>query len=164
MDGFITLCRELLTEADLPEADVYWRQKLDIPGYFRPEKRSDLLAVVRGQLLAIVELKSQVGPSFGNNYNNRTEESLGNATDLWAAYREGAYKPSQRPWLGYVFLLEECPNSVKPVKVNHPWIVEQWMDGNHAAAASVRGARKSNSPGSPRWGLHRTVSPLGNVL
>lgn len=134
LDGFITLCRELLTEAGLPEADVYWRKKLDIPGYFRPDKRWDLLAVVQGQLLAIIEFKSQVGPSFGNNYNNRTEESLGNATDLWAAYREGAYKPSQRPWLGYVFLLEECPNSLKPVKVSesHFKVFEEFRDASYA--------------------------------
>jgi hypothetical protein len=118
LDGFINLCRELLIEAGLPEANVYGKEKLDVPGYFRPEKKWDLLAVVQGQLLAIVEFKSLVGPSFGNNYNNRTEESLGNATDLWAAYREGAYKPSQRPWLGYLFLLEECGSSLRPVKVN----------------------------------------------
>jgi len=41
----------------------------------------------------------QVG-SFGNNYNNRTEEALGSAVDLWAAYREGAFKPSRGPWFG----------------------------------------------------------------
>ncbi len=134
LDGFVTLCRELLTEAGLPEADVYWRGKLDIPGYFRPEKRWDLLAVVQGELLAIVEFKSQIGPSFGNNYNNRAEESLGNATDLWAAYREGAYKPSQRPWLGYVFLLEECPNSLNPVKVSesHFKVFEEFRDASYA--------------------------------
>ncbi|MFO0943052.1 MAG: PaeR7I family type II restriction endonuclease [Pirellulales bacterium] len=68
-------------------------------------------------LLAVIEFKAQVGPSFGNNLNNRTEEALGNATDLWAAYREGAFAPSARPWLGYVFILEDCAPSNKPVKV-----------------------------------------------
>ena len=52
---------------------------------------------VGGQLIAIVEFKSQVGPSFADSYNNRTEEALGNATDLWTAYGEGACKLSQRP-------------------------------------------------------------------
>ena len=120
LDGFVALCRELLVEAGLPEANVYWSEKREIPGYFRPQKEWDLLAVVRSQLIAVIEFKSQVGPSFGNNYNNRTEEALGSATDLWAAYREGAFKPSQRPWLGYLFLLEECPRSLSPVAVREP--------------------------------------------
>jgi hypothetical protein len=70
--------------------------------------------------LAALEFKSQVGPSFGNNFNNRTEEALGSATDIWAAYREGAFKPSSRPFLGYFMLLEDCDRSRAPVKVLEP--------------------------------------------
>lgn len=120
LDGFIDLCRTILLKAGLPDANVYWLNKVELPGYFRAEKSWDLLAVVDGHLLAVMEFKAQVGPSFGNNFNNRTEEVLGNATDLWAAYREGAFKPSQRPWLGYVFILEDCPKSQTPVKVSQP--------------------------------------------
>ncbi|MBN2473220.1 MAG: restriction endonuclease [Pirellulales bacterium] len=120
LDGFVALCRDLLIESGLPEAHLFWAKKLELPGFFRAEKSWDLLAVVDGQLVAIVEFKAQVGPSFGNNFNNRTEEALGNATDLWAAYREGAFQPSQRPWLGYLFVLEECPRSVAPVQVREP--------------------------------------------
>jgi hypothetical protein len=54
------------------------------------------------------------------NFNNRTEEALGNAVDLWGAFREGAFKPSQRPWLGYLMLLEDAPGSTRPVKVAEP--------------------------------------------
>jgi Restriction endonuclease XhoI len=71
-------------------------------------------------LLAAIEFKSQIGPSFGNNYNNRTEEAIGSATDLVAAYREGAFAPSARPWIGYLMLLEESPNSTKPVRPREP--------------------------------------------
>jgi hypothetical protein len=78
-----------------------------------------LLVVVDGCLIAEMEFKSQVG-SFGNNFNNRTEEALGSATDLWAAYREGAFAPSQRPWLGYVMILEEAEASLRPVSVAQP--------------------------------------------
>jgi hypothetical protein len=60
-------------------------------------------------------VKSQVG-SFGNNFNNRVEEALGNATDFWAAYSKGFYKPSQRPWLGYLFMLEGEEKSLRPTK------------------------------------------------
>ena len=66
-----------------------------------------------------MEFKSQVG-SFGNNFNNRTEESLGSATDIWTAYREGAFALSQRPWLGYVMVLEEVAKSLRPVTVKEP--------------------------------------------
>ena len=111
LDGFVVLCRDLLVESGLPEATVFWNKSLELPGYYRAEKSWDLLAVADGHLLAVIEFKAQVGPSFGNNFNNRTEEAVGNATDLWAAYREGAFSPSQRPWLGYVFILEDCPRS-----------------------------------------------------
>lgn len=120
LDGFVTLCRELLIESGIPDAAVYWRKQRELPGFFRPEKSWDLLAVVDGTLLAVIEFKAQVGPSFGNNFNNRAEEALGNATDFWAAYREGAFKPSQRPWLGYLFLLEESPRSRAPIRVCQP--------------------------------------------
>ena len=69
--------------------------------------------------MAGIEFKSQIG-SFGNNYNNRTEEAIGSACDLWAAYREGAFKPSARPWLGYMMLLEDAPGSSRPVRAQEP--------------------------------------------
>ena len=120
MDGFVSLVCSLLCEAGIKEACVHCRTSLEVPGYFRPEKQWDLIVVADDALLASIEFKSQVGPSFGNNFNNRTEEALGSATDLWAAYREGAFRESQRPWLGYLMLLEESPKSTCPVKVSEP--------------------------------------------
>jgi hypothetical protein len=121
MAGFEQLVASLLVEhAGIAEESIIFRKRLELPGYFRPEKRWDLLVIVEGNLLASIEFKSQVGPSFGNNYNNRTEEAIGNATDLWTAYREGAFKLSQRPWLGYLFLLEDTPKSMTPVKTCEP--------------------------------------------
>ncbi len=117
LDGFSDICRTLFTEAGVPEAHIYWQRKKDLPGYYRAEKNWDLIVAAQGELLAVIEFKAQVGPSFGNNFNNRSEEAIGTATDLWAAYREGAFKPSARPWLGYVFILEDCPASQSPVKV-----------------------------------------------
>jgi len=136
LDGFVELCRDILIDAGLPQADVYWNKGMELPGYFRAEKNWDLLAVVDGHLIAVIEFKAQVGPSFGNNFNNRTEEALGNATDLWAAYREGAFKPSQRPWLGYVFILEDCPKSNSPVRVKEPHF--QVFDEFHGASYAKR--------------------------
>ena len=100
MDGFVALVRDLLEESGVDRPVVYCERHIELPGWFRPEKKWDLLVVVEGCLIAAIEFKSQVG-SFGNNFNNRTEEALGSAADLWAAYREGAFKPSTRPWLGF---------------------------------------------------------------
>jgi hypothetical protein len=115
MNGFINLVRDLLCESGLSKAHVYCEKYVELPGWYRPEKKWDLLIVADGRLIAGIEFKSQVG-SFGNNYNNRTEEAIGSAADIWAAYREGAFKPSSRPWLGYLMLLEESSGSMRPVK------------------------------------------------
>jgi Restriction endonuclease XhoI len=119
MDGFISLVRDYLCENGLPKTHVFCESHVELPGWYRPEKKWDLLVVADGIFLAGIEFKSQVG-SFGNNYNNRTEEAIGSATDIWAAYREGAFKPSARPWLGYLMLLEEAPGSMRPVKAQEP--------------------------------------------
>jgi hypothetical protein len=119
LDGFRELVAEVLEKAGLQRAHIYWQQRTELPGWFRAEKNWDLLVVADGRLVAIVEFKSQVG-SFGNNFNNRTEEALGNAADLWAAYEEGAFAPSERPWLGYLMLLEGAPGANKPVRAKEP--------------------------------------------
>ena len=116
MDGFVELVRDFLVECGIEQSNIFCNQAVELPGWFRAEKKWDLLVVVKGQLIAAMEFKSQVG-SFGNNFNNRTEESLGSATDIWTAYREGAFALSQRPWLGYVMVLEEIPRSLSPVNV-----------------------------------------------
>lgn len=122
LDGLITLINELLVDAGLSQHTIFVHSKklVILPGFFRATKQWDVLVVVDGNVLATIELKSQVGPSFGNNYNNRTEEAIGSATDFWTAYREGAFKGSVRPWLGYFILLEETENSIEPVKVDEP--------------------------------------------
>ena len=117
MDGFIQLLADLITESGAKPEHVFFKKSLELPGFFRPTKEWDLLVVRDGQLILALEAKSQVGPSFGNNFNNRTEEAMGSALDLWTAYREGAFNKTVKPWLGYLFLLEDCAKSRCPVKV-----------------------------------------------
>jgi len=119
MNGMVSLVRDLLRENGTPDSQIFHGTQVELPGWYRPEKKWDLLVVADGRLLAGIEFKSQVG-SFGNNYNNRTEEAIGSAADLWAAYREGAFKPSARPWLGYLMLLEEATGSMAPVAAREP--------------------------------------------
>ena len=120
MDGFNRLVTNLILQAGVESFAIFHKQALELPGYFRPEKKWDLLVVKDGQLIAAIEAKSQVGPSFGNNFNNRTEEAIGSAVDLWTAYREGIFNKTVKPWLGYIFLLEDCPKSNSPVSVKEP--------------------------------------------
>ena len=80
-----------------------------------------MLVMYRGELVAALEFKSQVGPSFGNNFNNRSEEAIGTAHDLWTAYREGAFgEDTPRPFLGWIMLLEDCDKSNSPVRDKEP--------------------------------------------
>jgi hypothetical protein len=134
MDGCAKLVGELLVENGITSATVSRKINVELPGFFRPTKQWDLLIKVNGNLLASIEFKSQVGPSFGNNYNNRTEEALGSATDLWTAYREGAFRVSPRPWLGYFFLLEESARSTSPVSVAEPHfpVFEEFRGASYA--------------------------------
>lgn len=119
LDGFRELITDLLIAAGLDRKYIYWRNQTELPGWFRAEKSWDLLIVIDSQLIAVIELKSQVG-SFGNNFNNRAEEALGSATDLWSAYEAGAFYPSPRPWLGYFILLEDADAAKQPIRVKEP--------------------------------------------
>jgi len=120
MDGFIDLFTELIVATGISVQCVCRNNNVELPGFFRPTKEWDLLVVRDNTLLAAIEAKSQVGPSFGNNFNNRTEEAMGSALDLWTAYREHAYLASPQPFLGYFFMLEDCDASNNPVKVREP--------------------------------------------
>jgi len=85
-------------------------------------------------LLASVECKALCGPSFGNNYNNRVEEALGSAADVWTAYREGAFAISPRPFLGYFLLLEDAETSRRNVSVHekHFPVFQEFKDASYA--------------------------------
>jgi hypothetical protein len=115
------LVADILVEAGLAQVDVKTRTALELPGYYRPEKKWDLIVVSDAQLVTAIECKSQVGPSFGNNFNNRAEEAIGNASDIWIAFREGRFGCGPAPFLGYFFLLEDCPAVSRPVSNKEPY-------------------------------------------
>ena len=117
MDGFIELVTDIVRANGLDHADIHrTRRVVTLPGYFRPTKLWDLLVINEGRLIAAIEFKSQVGPSFGNNFNNRVEEAIGTAHDLWTAYREGAFGEQARPFVGWMMLLEDAAKSRSSVR------------------------------------------------
>lgn len=117
LDGFIALILDLVKANGLGHADIHQTRALvTLPGYFRPTKLWDLVVIHKGHLVAAIELKSQVGPSFGNNFNNRTEEAIGTAHDFWTAYREKAFGEQSRPFVGWLMVVEDAPRSRSPVR------------------------------------------------
>ncbi len=116
MDGFVSLVSQVVRANGLPNASIHLKRRVvTLPGYFRPTKLWDVVVINSGRLVAALEFKSQVGPSFGNNFNNRTEESIGTAHDLWTAYREGAFGEQPRPFLGWLILVEDARESRSPI-------------------------------------------------
>jgi len=121
MDGFCGLFEWVLETNGLRGLEICRHSRLELPGYFRPTKKWDMLVLHREHFVAALEFKSQRGPSFGNNLNNRSEEALGLATDLRTAHRKGAYgRDCRRPWIGWLMLLEKCARSIRPVAVKEP--------------------------------------------
>jgi restriction endonuclease XhoI-like protein len=119
MDGFISITLDILHDCGIRDNEIFHETSLELPGYYRPEKQWDVVVVANNKLIAALEFKSQAS-SFGNNFNNRVEEAIGSATDLWTAYREGVIPTNPRPWIGYVMLLVKSKQSMIPVKVREP--------------------------------------------
>jgi len=135
MDGFVALVKAIVRANGLAQAQLHeTRSVLTLPGYFRPTKLWDLLVINEGRLIAAFEFKSQVGPSFGNNFNNRAEEAIGTAHDFWTAFREGAFGSQTPPFLGWLMLLEDCEKSTAPVRENSPHfpIFSEFKDTSYA--------------------------------
>ena len=135
MDDFVDLIQDVLLLNDVPKDCIFTRSYVELPGYYRPSKKWDLLVIdkCKNELIIAIEFKSQVGPSFGNNFNNRTEEAMGSALDIWTAYREGVFGVQKAPWLGYFLILEDCSKSNEPVRVNslHFPVLKEFIDASY---------------------------------
>lgn len=119
LNAFLTLLTKVAINAGVPSDCIYLKNN-HIPGYYRATKDWDLIIVSpKKNLVVAIELKSQVG-SYGNNLNNRTEESLGSSDDFWTAFREKTFTCNQSPWLGYLMVVGKDKNSTHKVKVNEP--------------------------------------------
>ncbi|MEV0327101.1 PaeR7I family type II restriction endonuclease [Micromonospora echinospora] len=96
-----------------PADDPYKRENISegytLPGYYRPTKQWDVVVRHDGKPIVVIELKSQNGPSYSNNANNRAEEAIGNAVDLRRA-KEAGLVPGN-PWTAYAFVIEDDERS-----------------------------------------------------
>ena len=62
LDGFVNLINDLLIINGVPEECIFVNSNLELPGFFRPNKKWDLLVVDNSELVIAIEFKSQVGP------------------------------------------------------------------------------------------------------
>jgi len=147
LDGFSEIIKSVAYNCGVAEKEIIitGKKQLTLPGYYRPTKIWDSLIIYKGRLIAAFELKSQVG-SFGNNFNNRSEESIGSAHEFWTAYREKAFDISNSsiigqkgdttkpPFLGYLMLLEDCNDSATPVKLEeeHFKVFPEFLNSSYA--------------------------------
>jgi hypothetical protein len=131
LDGLSLLLNSLVERNSTGSLDVHLSKSfVTLPGYFRPTKQWDLIVTKNGRLVAVIELKSICGPSFGNNVNNRTEEALGSGIDLKTAIREGAFGKGKPPFTGFVILIEDAKGSNRPVKTtSHHFPTDPEFDG-----------------------------------
>lgn len=163
MNGFIDLVARVAIHCGLPEESVHTRKsKVVLPGFFRATKNWDVLVIHERRLLGVFELKSQVG-SIGKNFNNRSEEVVGSAADLWVAHHHGAYNDGPRrgrrrvqeespallnpdiqtdprpPFLAWLMLLEDCPEARAPVRCDEPHypVFEEFRSASYAQRYQV---------------------------
>jgi hypothetical protein len=117
-DSIVALIAKFFLEAGYPPEAIRVTKshRLELPGYYRPQKQWDVVVAHQDTLVAAFELKALGGPSFGNNYNNRVEEALGSAVDLRRAALAELF-PGEKPWLGYFFIMEDAKGSRSPVRV-----------------------------------------------
>jgi hypothetical protein len=156
-DGFIDVVCAVARHCGLTDDAVHTRKsKVILPGFFRATKSWDVLVIHQQRLLGFFEFKSQVG-SFGNNFNNRSEEVIGSAADLWVAHHHGAYGGIRRsrqlvqeyspallnpiiqsdprpPFPAWLMLLEECDASTRSVRCDEPHfpVFEEFRDASYA--------------------------------
>lgn len=116
MDAMQEVVAGIWREDDELELEVRTTGQNNLPAYFRPSKNWDLVVFYRSALVAAMEFKSQRGPSFGNNFNNRTEEALGLAADSQMAVERGLFG-HLKPWFGFVMLVERAKGSLDVVRV-----------------------------------------------
>ncbi|MDQ3577864.1 MAG: PaeR7I family type II restriction endonuclease, partial [Actinomycetota bacterium] len=143
-DTITALLAKFFLDAGYPADDirVTKKQRLELPGYFRPQKQWDLVVAHQDTLVAAFELKALGGPSFGNNYNNRVEEALGSAVDLRRAALADLY-PGEKPWLGYFFILEDGIASRSPVRLEKGAfpVEDVWVGSSYQKRFAIFGER-----------------------
>lgn len=128
LNGLQTLLVQVFADAGIPPELMEVRRR-PIPGYFRRDKSWDVVVTAKDRVIGIIELKSIVGTRPGQNFNNRTDEALGQAMDVWTAVERGLIDTPLRPWLGYFMVIEDNEAFNRPVTARNPvWPADPEFD------------------------------------
>jgi hypothetical protein len=118
LDPFLKIIKKVVDASGLEGSEIHTgKYTAQLPGYFRPHKAWDAIILHKGQLIAAIEFKSQVG-SIGNNFNNRSEEVLGSSLDLVTAIEEAAFGDEANIFRGYLIVVEKSANTLATPKIN----------------------------------------------
>ncbi|MFV0260735.1 MAG: PaeR7I family type II restriction endonuclease [Acidimicrobiales bacterium] len=112
MSPFEALIRRVVEDAGI-DPDPAQSDTVYLPGFYRETKSWDVVFRYKGHVLAIVEAKSQ-GSSLANNFNNRVEDAIGQAADVWKSHERGLLISDLRPWIGYLMVIEETEKTTDP--------------------------------------------------
>ncbi|PVE14706.1 hypothetical protein DDA93_15750 [Arthrobacter sp. Bz4] len=147
----------------------------------RPAKDCDLVLTRRGELLAVLEFKRATDPSFGNNFNNRTEVAIGSFTDIRTAVEKGVYGRQEHFFLGGASWLKLHLSRIRrsgcrvristlmvSLKVQVIWTATRSSAGDLNRKAATRqqqlspARKKKARPGAPTatWQKIRALSAL----
>jgi hypothetical protein len=64
MDGLVKLVWQALVSTGLSRDSIFFEKKIELPGYFRPEKQWDLLVVIEECLVCAIEFKNEMTPGL----------------------------------------------------------------------------------------------------
>ncbi|MFD2467842.1 PaeR7I family type II restriction endonuclease [Amycolatopsis silviterrae] len=114
MQSIAMFVKQMFVDAGLDESDV----SLDcvVPGYYRRSKNWDVVAMHKGHLVGVVELKSQASSS-GNNANNRIEEAIGSAVDAKAVQELTGVFGNLGVWAAWCMTFNRDAESGKPIRL-----------------------------------------------
>ena len=143
MDTFANLLADVTRKYAPCGTEVHiGKRDTGLPGYFRASKNWDLIAYKDRNLISLIELKSQAS-SYGNNFNNRCEESLGSAVDFRAAEKYETFPKLISPFSGYLFLLMCNEEAYSPVKISSMnWSVRnEFIDSSYVKRYELLCAR-----------------------
>ena len=77
LNGFSGLLIDVIRGAGFRDEHIRQGVNVDLPGYYRATKKWDIVVARDGKLCAAIEMKSQVGPSFGNTFYDPLDRQTG---------------------------------------------------------------------------------------
>ncbi len=64
LNAFCELVCEVVRSAGFDGAELRFKTGVELPGYYRPQKKWDIVVIRENKLCAAMEMKSQGGPEF----------------------------------------------------------------------------------------------------